>query len=203
MKKIRQIPSLRNWNVLTALLATFVLTAVPSALVAKEYVLEKHRISWTGSMPAATHEGLLSPKTAKIAIDEKGQIKTLMVELDMQSIDVTDLEGSSRKKLINHLRSEDFFHVEKYPTAGFTLTSHEGDKMQGTLTIRGVSKPFTLPVKVTGHPDRGWVLTGEFSFNRQDFNVNYQNSGFFGVAKDKLISDEVKVGVSLTVKAAD
>lgn len=170
------------------------------SLRASEYQLEDYRIAWSGSMPAATHTGLLTPQSVNVSITEDGKIQFLKVVLDMDSIDVTDLKGGKRDKLMEHLRSEDFFFVEKYPTASFDLERHVDGTLYGTMTIRGISKHMALPVEVHGHPDRGWILTGSFTFNRQDFNVNYQNGGFFGVAKDKLIRDEVELNVELKVK---
>lgn len=149
-------------------------------------------------MPASTHTGLLTPQDFALEISDKGTVESLRVVLDMDSIDVTDLEGGKRDKLMEHLRSEDFFHVEEYPTARFVMDEHRDGELLGTITIRGISKPFSIPVKVHGHVDRGWILSGTFTFDRQDFNVNYQNSGFFGVAKDKIIRDDVELDIELT-----
>ena len=183
-------------------LTTVLLALAGGTLNASDYELEDHRIAWSGSMPAATHTGLLSPQDLDIEITEDGKIQSLKVVLDMDSIDVTDLKGGKRDKLMGHLRSEDFFFVEKHPTASFDLEQHADGKLHGTITIRGISKPMTLPVEVHGHPDRGYILTGRFTFDRQDFEVNYQNGGLFGVAKDKLIRDEVELDIELKVKKA-
>jgi len=183
-------------------LTTLLLALGGVTLNAGDYDLESHHIAWSGSMPAATHTGLLSPQEFDVEITEDGKIQSLKVVLDMDSIDVTDLEGKKRDKLMGHLRSEDFFFVEKYPTASFDLEEHADGKLHGTITIRGISSQMTLPLEVHGHPDRGWILKGKFTFNRQDFNVNYQNSGFFGVAKDKIIRDEVELDIELKVKKA-
>lgn len=178
----------------------FFVSIFSSLASAKEYQLAKHSIRWTGSMPTQTHTGLLIPKSSKITIDDNGLVEHLEVALDMSSIDVTDLEeGKMRKKLINHLKSEDFFYAEKYPVSRFVLKQHKDSKLVGEIEIRGVTKPITIPVEVTGDASQGWTLRGNFDFDRQDFNVNYQNGGFFGVAKDKLIRDEVNLNIVLKV----
>ncbi len=184
-------------------LPLFLLAALAAPLVplsAESYVLEKHRIAWSGSMPAKTHSGLLTPKNLDISISADGTVESLYTEIDMDSIDVTDLEGKNRDKLMAHLRSEDFFFVEKHPAAEFTMDEHRDGALHGTLKIRGIAMPVSLPVEVRGHPDRGWILSGQFGLNRQDFDVNYQNSGFFGTAKDKLISDTINLDIEITVK---
>ena len=120
----------------------------------------------------------------------------------MSSIDVTDLKGKKREKLTNHFLSRDFFYVKEYPTARFTLNRHEDGSLVGEIEIRGVAKPITIPVEVTGSVSEGWTLEGEFAFNRQDFNVNYQNGGILGAAKDKLIRDMIDLAIELKVGPA-
>jgi len=172
-------------------------------LQAKDYQMTDHTIRWTGSMPAKTHEGLLPLKSFHADITDEGKVTALTAVVDMTKINVTDLEGGKRDKLTGHLKSDDFFHVEEYPTAIFILSEHKDGKLHGTLTIRGVSKRVALPVKVSGHPDRGWILAGDFDYNRIDFGVDYQNSGFLGfvnAAKSKLIDDMIDVNVSVKVE---
>ncbi|MGC9451607.1 MAG: YceI family protein [Oceanipulchritudo sp.] len=179
-----------------------VLALAGGTLHAADYRLEKHRIEWSGSMPAKTHTGLLTPQSFKVSITDEGMVESLDIDLDMTSIDVTDLEGKNRDKLIKHLSSEDFFFVEKYPVSSFQLEQYADGLLHGTITIRGVAKHMAIPVKVKGNSADGWVLSGRFTFNRQDFNVNYQNGGLFGVAKDKIIRDEVELNIELKVKKA-
>ncbi|MGC9453053.1 MAG: YceI family protein [Oceanipulchritudo sp.] len=179
-----------------------VLALAGGTLQAADYRIEKHRIEWSGSMPAKTHTGLLTPKSFKVSITDEGKVESLDVDLDMTGIDVTDLEGKNRTKLIKHLSSEDFFFVEKYPVSTFQLEQYADGLLHGTITIRGIAKHMAIPVTVKGSPEQGWVLSGRFTFNRQDFNVNYQNGGLFGVAKDKLIRDEVQLDIELKVKKA-
>jgi polyisoprenoid-binding protein YceI len=188
---------------LKALAAFAALALTASSLVAKDYEMTSHTIHWTGSMPAKTHEGLLPLKSFDADITDEGKVTALKAVVDMTKINVTDLEGGKRDKLTGHLKSDDFFHVEEYPTAIFILSEHKDGKLHGTLTIRGVSKKIALPVKVSGHSDRGWILAGNFDYNRIDFGVDYQNSGFLGfvnAAKSKLIDDMIDVNVTVKVE---
>lgn len=61
----------------------------------------------------------------------------------------------------------------------------------------GGSKKIHVPVEIKKAEQGTWLLSGSFVFDRQEFNVNYQNSGWFGMAKDKLIHDDVDVQFSL------
>lgn len=83
-----------------------------------------------------------------------------------------------------HLKSEDFFNVEKYPNVTFTATkiTADGDdeyEVTGDLTIRDVTKPLTLEVSYEGtgkDPNTGNMVAGfeaKGKFNRKDFGLNY------------------------------
>ncbi|MGZ0709436.1 YceI family protein [Coraliomargarita sp. W4R53] len=167
---------------------------------AAEYQLKSHKLEWSGSMPSQTHTGLLTPKSLEVSISDAGDVESLTAVIDMTSIDVTDLdEGKMRNKLMAHLRSDDFFGVAEHPEAKFVLQSFARGRLIGQLEIRGIVKGVSIPAVVVGSPDKGWNLSGKLTFKRQDFNVEYQNKGFFGTAKDKLIEDYLTVNISLDV----
>ena len=104
----------------------------------------------------------------------------------------------------NHLRSQDFFYVEKYPEITFasekiTATGKDTYDVAGTLTMRGVAKKVTLPVKFLGTAGDPWGNTrAGFStstiLDRQDYGINWNQAldqgGF-------LLGDDVTVSISL------
>lgn len=79
------------------------------------------------------------------------------------------------------LRSEEFFHVSRYPTLTFesthTFLQNDHLMIEGDMTIRGVSKRMTIPVKVLGLNDAGRELgtlvgfESTFTINREEFGV--------------------------------
>ncbi len=92
----------------------------------------------------------------------------------------------------NHLRSADFFEVEKYPEMKFTSTkmvkSGNDYKLHGNLTIKNVTKPVVFDVMYGGmaKDQKGGEKLGfmaSATINRLDYNINYDPSGQ-GVAKD-------------------
>lgn len=99
-----------------------------------------------------------------------------------------------------HLRTADFFEVEKFPELTFTSTKVEkkgkGWIVTGDLTMKGVTKSVAIPFEIAGWlqgnersgPKMG--ITGETMLNRRDYGVNYGNTLPGGVAQ---IGDEVKV----------
>ncbi len=99
----------------------------------------------------------------------------------------------------NHLRSADFFDVERHPRATFALGAarRDGERfvVSGELTVRGVTRPVTVPVTVAVAAAEGTVrVTGELTLNRFDFGIAYQS-------RLNPIRDEVKVWFDLTATA--
>jgi len=99
-----------------------------------------------------------------------------------------------------HLRRADFFEVEKYPELTFKSTKVEkkgsGWIVSGDLTMRGVTKPVSIPFEITGFLPGGERsgakigISGETKINRRDFGVNYGNNLPSGIPA---IADDVKV----------
>jgi polyisoprenoid-binding protein YceI len=107
-----------------------------------------------------------------------------------------------------HLRSDDFFAVETYPTITFTSTAiapRGGNQydVAGDLTMRGVTRPVVLPITYVGKATDPWghektAFEGEMTLNRKDFGLNWNaaiEAGGF------LVGDEVKVNLSVQAAA--
>lgn len=143
--------------------------------------------------------------TAKhpIVFDEwSGQLRAEGTEL--LGVDVTIQMNSLRAdvdKLTEHLKTEDFFHVERFPTATFISTSVAAQlgpdgvthKVTGDLTLHGVTRHVGFPVKVKSN---GQFLdaTAEFVIDRQDFGIAYPGM------PDDLIQDNVVLTIQLSGK---
>lgn len=102
-------------------------------------------------------------------------------------------------KLDEHLKSEEFFDVDKYPTATFvsnkvTVTGKDTAKVQGDLTLHGVTKPVTLNVKlneadvspISKKMTAGFTATA--IINRSDFGIKAYLPG---------LGDEVKLNIEV------
>jgi polyisoprenoid-binding protein YceI len=78
----------------------------------------------------------------------------------------------------NHLRSEDFLDIRKFPTITFDSQRVEGSgrraNVVGQLTIHGVTREVAVPVDVS-MSDIALVASGEFVINRRDYGIVYQS----------------------------
>lgn len=109
----------------------------------------------------------------------------------------------------NHLRTKDFFEVETYPEMAFKSTGvakkGKGWVLNGDLTMKGVTKPVSIPFEITGFlpaGERGGAkigIAGETVINRRDFGVNYGGNMPNGVPT---LSDEVKVVLQIEAAKA-
>lgn len=122
--------------------------------------------------------GTLGKVTGKVMLDDADITKsTVEATIDVKGI------NTKEQKRDDHLRSKDFFDVEKFPTITFKSTKIEkaGDKLKitGDLTIHGVTKPVTLDATVTNEiknpftkaVTRGVMATG--TVNRKDFGLTW------------------------------
>ena len=103
-----------------------------------------------------------------------------------------------------HLRSADFFDVEKYPTISFKSTkvtdaNDTGAKMEGLLTIHGVEKPVVLDVAIHGVGKDPWGntragFTATTKINRKDFGLNWNEALEAGGV---LVGEEVEINLEI------
>ncbi|OHX64858.1 YceI family protein [Flammeovirga pacifica] len=175
---------------LSVLLFTFV------SVFAQKISTEHSKVNWTGyKVVGSNHTGTVAVKDGELKI-KKGQVKEGTIVIDLTSLSSTDLEGEWQQKLNGHLKSDDFFNVEKHPTATFTIkeVAQEGDvhKLKGDLTIKGVTKEIAFDSKLTKE-GKAHVLEGKIKIDRTQFGLKYGSNNFFDDLGDKAIADEFDI----------
>ncbi|HAY71969.1 MAG TPA: YceI family protein [Saprospirales bacterium] len=154
-------------------------------------------IEWKGSkVIAGSHVGSLQFKSGSVVLDSKGNLKGGSFEVDMTTVMVKDLEaGKGKEKLEGHLKSDDFFSVEKFPVAKLKITkikSLKNGKYEATadLTIKGITKSITFPVSFTGKKGEAKVTV-----DRTQFDIRYGSDSFFDNLGDKAISNNFELDI--------
>lgn len=160
----------------------------------------------------ASHLGGVQPRFGKLMLKEAEVLTTdnvvtnAVVVLDMNNFTVDNFEDQeSGDKLAGHLKGDDFFKVETYPSATFELTSmesQEGDynaKLSGNLTILGVTKSISFSANVMVADAAVSVKSEDFSVNRTDWGLTYNTEGTEGVPADYLISNDIGFTIDVTV----
>lgn len=129
-------------TLIIALAATgFALAAPETYIVDSSHTLPRFSYSHFGY---STQLSRFDKTTGKIIFDKAAKTGSVDIVIDMKSVNTGTL-------LTEHIQGEDFFDTAKYPTATFksTMVIFEGDKpakVEGNLTIKGVTKPVTLAV---------------------------------------------------------
>lgn len=159
--------------------------------------LEKSNIMWTGKeITTKSHFGSL--KLLKASIDFKDDIIVGgEFVVDMNSLNVEDLEGQWKERLEGHLRSDDFFSIEKYPKSSLKITnskkiSDNEFQLIGNLTIKEITKPIEFTIVINEE-----AFHADLTFDRSDFNVKFRSGTFFENLGDKLIFDDIELKVTL------
>jgi polyisoprenoid-binding protein YceI len=174
---------------------------------AADYTVDKDatKLQWHAEKVTGKHDGFVGVKSGSISHD-KGVITKGDFVIDMTSISNVDVEDPSYKtKLENHLKSEDFFSVEKFPEAKFKVLKVEkkGNKQQitGNMTIKGITQKISFPADVTASGDMLTAIA-TIKLDRSKFNVKYRSKSFFDIEAlgDNLIYDEFTMNLQLVAK---
>lgn len=151
-------------------------TLLFSLAEAKEFVIDNTHSNIGFSikhMMISNVKGNFNTYSADIDYDaEKKVFNKLAAKIEAASIDT----GITKRD--DHLRSADFFDVEKFKTIDFVMTSMKDGKIHGKITIHGVTKDIVLESKVhgvikdfQGHQRVGFTLEGKL--NRKDFGLTW------------------------------
>ena len=163
------------------------------------------KVYWTGKKVIGQHTGTLSIYGGDVILSGD-KIVSASVKMDMNSIVCTDLTDEQwNKKLVGHLKSNDFFSVEKYPEAtfeanGFQPKSLDEDgnnyEVSGALTIKEITHEIKFPAKVN-ISDSKLTAIGKATINRIKYDIKYGSGSFFKGLGDNMISDEFEISFEL------
>ncbi len=150
-------------------------------------------VKWLGKKVTGEHYGLISLKAGSLEVAD-GKIVSGNLQVDMNSMTCEDIKDEGMAgKLMGHLKSDDFFSVEKNPVSTLKLVSAVGDDngqytFKGDLTIKGVTHPvtFTGEVKVDGSVLKA---KGKVIVDRTLYDIKYGSGKFFSDLGDKMIHD--------------
>lgn len=161
---------------------------------------EASTIKWEGKKVGGAHDGFIQLKDASFII-KNNQIVSGEFVMDMTSITNSDIEDEKyNAKLVGHLKSEDFFGVDKYPSAILKVSNSSTFKdgkaeVSGNLTIKDKTNPIEFIVHKEGNR-----YTTTLVVDRSKYDVRYGSTSFFDNLGDKVIYDEFTLDVNLTSK---
>lgn len=191
--------------------ATAAATEVAAPAKARAYKVDvaKSDLKWHAKKVTGEHMGNIALQSGEMQVNGNKIVGGTFV-IDMNAITCTDIKDAEYNgKLIGHLKSDDFFSVEKNPTATFKINSVKpianaaagkpNATVTGDLTIKGitnqVSFPATLAVK-----NGVASAKADVTIDRSKFDVRYGSKSFFDNLGDKAIYDDFVVSLDVTAK---
>jgi polyisoprenoid-binding protein YceI len=192
----------------TKILLSIVLLSVTSLFVNAQTVykadLTNSKIMWLGKKITGEHKGTISLSSGEITV-KQDMITKANFQIDMTSIKDVDLTDEGYKaKLEGHLKSDDFFGVEKFPKASFVMDKlvkiQKGNTfVTGKMTIKGVTQTVTFKAVITQTADEVKIYA-DITIDRTKFNIKYGSGSFFDNLGDKTIYDEFTVTLNVSMK---
>lgn len=158
------------------------------------------KVKWVGKKVTGQHNGSIDLKEASFVFDD-GKLNSGSFTIDMTSLICEDLEGKSKKKLENHLKSDAFFGTDQFPTSTFTITKAvpqgpEKYKVIGDITIKGITEEIQFPVELI-EKDGKATGTAKLTIDRSKFDIKYGSGSFFDDLGDKTIYDDFELEISI------
>ncbi len=175
-------------------------------------------VEWVGTKVTGYHTGNVPLKSGEIYVNN-GEVVGGRFIMDVANMQVSGPKGSdaaSNNKLLTHLKSADFFDVEKNPEGVFELTDikpYTGGAIKdttdsrqeeiskykvtdpthtvsGNLTLKGITKNIEFPARITVSGNTAEAVA-KFNIDRNDWNIVYKGK------PDDLIRDAIHLGISI------
>jgi polyisoprenoid-binding protein YceI len=178
------------------------------------------KIEWVGTKVTGYHTGNIPLKEGDIYV-RNGAVVGGNFLLNVKDITVSgpkSVDEANSNKLLGHLKSADFFDVEKHPEARFELTAlkpytgsvkdsldprqeeineykvtNPTHTVSGNLTIKGITKNIEFPAQISVNGDVADAIA-KFNINRKDWGIVYPGK------PDDLIRDQIHLGIHIVAK---
>jgi polyisoprenoid-binding protein YceI len=181
-------------------IAIALLVALGTATItaqSKKVDATKSTITWVGKKVTGQHEGTVNLKEGELIFKGKNVVGGNFT-VDMTSLTTTDLKaGQGKEKLDGHLKSEDFFGTEKFPTSKLVFKTVAAKSagiytITADLTVKGITNPVNFDLATTANS-----ATANVKINRTKYDIKYNSGSFFDKLGDKVIYDDFDLTVNL------
>jgi polyisoprenoid-binding protein YceI len=183
-------------------LATFAILVSFTTLKSTGYKIDaqKSKITWIGKKVTGQHNGTVNLSEGSLTTQGK-KITGGSFTIDMTSLKDVD----SNTRLEGHLKSDDFFSTEKFPTTTFVISSIEAKRgdvyaVKGDLTIKGIKNEIEFPATIKIANEQV-TATAKIIVDRTKFDIKFRSGNFFENLGDKAIDDNFELNVELVGEA--
>lgn len=162
---------------------------------------QRSKLEWTGKKLGGEHYGEIFLSGGQL-IFKKGKLVGGSFEIDMTSINCLDItDPKSNKRLVDHLKSEDFFSAVRFPKSTFKIAKVQSKSQNeyiitGDLTIKDKTNSLEFPASIK---DLGGERQADANlvFDRSQFDVKFGSQTFFENIGDKVVYDDIELKVRL------
>ncbi len=162
---------------------------------------DKSTLEWIGRNLNTTHRGTIRIDRGHVSI-AGGELAGGQVALDMRSIQNSNLENPAMRQMLEaHLKSDDFFDVQRHPVAELKILSAKripqatpgapNYDMTAQLTVKGVSRSIAYPAIVSLAADGALTTVAQIEIDRTQWNVRYGSGHFFQMLGKHLVNDAI------------
>jgi polyisoprenoid-binding protein YceI len=165
----------------------------------------KTTMKWFATKVTGKHNGTVQIANGVLKTDGK-QVNGGSFDIDMTTLVVSDVTNPDMNaKLLGHLKSDDFFSVEKHKTAHLEITKvtpKTGNEYEvtGKMTIKGITQDITFPATIV-NSGKEVKATAKITLDRTRWDVRYGSGKFFEGLGDKIIHDDFIIEVNLEAGA--
>ena len=159
------------------------------------------KLTWGAKKVTGTHAGTVPIESGSLIVDGD-KLKGGSFVADVKSLVVTDItDADMNGKLTGHLKSDDFFSVEKHPQAKLVISSvtpKGGDAYDvvGKLTIKGITEEVKFPATVKSDAKKV-TANAKVKVDRTKYDIKFRSSNFFENLGDKAIDNDFTLDVNL------
>jgi polyisoprenoid-binding protein YceI len=162
---------------------------------------QNSKVTWLAKKVTGEHSGNVKVSNGTLTLDNN-VLKGGSFDIDTRTISVTDItDAEANGKLLGHLKSDDFFAVEKFPAAKFVISSAKPTdagkyEVKGKLTIKGITNEVTFPATVKTEGNKVQA-DAKITVDRTKYGIKFRSKNFFENLGDKTISDDFELNVTL------
>src|SRR5882724_2907239 len=149
-------------------------------------------IDWVGKKVTGAHNGTIAVKEGEIVLKD-GKLTGGRLTIDTTSIKILDItDPATNAQFAGHLASDDFFASEQYPEAYFNINAVHDSRVEGDLTIKGITQPASFDVEVNVAGD-SLTATGKIIVDRTRYGMKFRSGNFFQNLGDTLIYNDFEL----------
>lgn len=167
-------------------------------------------VEWMGRNLFNRHLGTVELDSGHIMMND-GKLVGGCLSIDMTTLYCADIpDPVLNAHLIAHLKSDDFFSVDKFPRAEFVISAslprsgvradEPNYQIRGDFTLRGITKPMDFAAVVAKEADGAFAAQAVLELDRTVWGAIYGSAKFFGRLGQHLVNDEVHLHLKIVTK---